>query len=422
VTGQLADEAVVDLYPLHIGAEEDGTCEVGRPDTGVFVALPPEGVELVTWLAEGRSVGEVRKRFAARHGVPPELEEFIDGIEECGFVRQITETMTAQCIADSPSPPVLAASIAPATSGPGRAGHGILLLGGVTPARLRWLLSWPMNLAYAGLWLTVPLILVADPALTPRPSDALLMPDVLLNALVIAVIAWTLVLAHEFAHALAARAVGCTGRLSISRRLWFLVGQTELADVRTVPRRRRYAPYLAGMTWDLTVMLGCLSAELIGVTARLPRTIVYTLCLTLVYQFSVFMRTDVYYVIANWLRLGDLMGDTRKLLANAASQLLRNPLQHDLDGIPHRELRIIRWYAVYYVLGSTLVTGGFLLLSTPAVIRMIRIAVAGISTGPATVSCWEGTGFLALVTLQFGTLALVSHWERRHRQRGLGQA
>jgi putative peptide zinc metalloprotease protein len=418
VTGQLADDAVVDLFPLHIGAQEDGAYEVGRPDTGVFVALPPEGVDLVTWFAEGTSVREVKERFTARYGLAPELEDFVDGIGECGFVRQITATATAPHSAASPAPG-LASSAGPAAIGPAAAGEtarGILLLGAVSPARLQWLLSTPAKLAFAGLWLTVPVILVAEPALAPRPSDALLTSNVLLNALLIAVIAWTLVLAHEFAHALAARAVGCTGRLSISRRMWFLVGQTELADVRTVPRRRRYAPYLAGMTWDLTVILGCLSAELAGATAQLPRTVIYTLCLTLIYQFSVFMRTDIYYVIANWLRLGDLMGDTRHLVANVTRQLLGQPPQHDLTGVPDRELRIIRWYAVYYIAGSALVTAGFLLLSIPAVIRMTRIAVAGISAGPTTAGGWEGTGFLALVLFQFGTLAFVSRQERRQQR------
>jgi putative peptide zinc metalloprotease protein len=392
----LVDDAVVTLFPLHIGAEEDGACEVGRPDTGYFVSLPLEGVALVTWLGEGLPLAAVRERFSARYGVVPDLEDFLSGIEECGFVRSIGDR-----------------AVGPLTA---PASRGIPLLASVSPQRLRWLLSRPMRAVYILLWISVPLAMLADPVLAPRPSDALLVHNVLLNALLVAVIAWTLVMAHEFAHATAARAVGCTGRFSISRRLWFLVGQTELTDVRTLPRRSRYAPYLAGMTWDLLVLLGCLCAELAGIRAELPRTVAYTLCLMLIYQFSVFMRTDIYYVIANWLRLGDLMGDTQRLVANMAQHMLRRPPSRDITSVPARELRIIRWYAVYYLLGSACVTAAFLLLSVPALVRMLKIAVADMAPGPAVLRFWSGAGFAGLVFIQFGTLTFLTLIDLRRRR------
>ena len=46
-TMTLSDSSVVGLHPLHIGEERDGETEVGRPETGVFVSLPAEGVALV---------------------------------------------------------------------------------------------------------------------------------------------------------------------------------------------------------------------------------------------------------------------------------------------------------------------------------------------------------------------------------------
>jgi hypothetical protein len=48
---------------------------------------------------------------------------------------------------------------------------------------------------------------------------------------------------------------------------------------------------------------------------------------------------------------------------------------------------------------------------------MVRLAVDGVHTGPGNPHAWEGIGFLALVAIQFGTLALVSYldWSRGRR-------
>ncbi|MEV7986786.1 hypothetical protein [Micromonospora sp. NPDC085948] len=397
MTSALTDTAVVRLYPLHIGESEDGVCEVGRVDTGDFVELPAEGVDLVRWLGAGLPLGEVRRRFADRYGTEPDLADFLDGIASCGFLRVDATTGEAG---------------APAT-GATADRRGIAVLANLPPHRVSWLLAPPMRLLYVGGWLTVPVLLVLVPSLRPTPADAFLLEGVLANALVVAMVAWMLVLLHELAHAATVRALGVTGRLSISRRLWFLVAQTEMSAVRSVPRRRRYAPYLAGLTWDLLLMSVCLVLQLAGMHERLVRGVVYTLTLSVVYQFLVFMRTDIYYVLGNWLRLGDLMGDTRRWLANQLRRLVGRDPGHDLGGVPSRELRIIRWYAPFYLLGSLAVTAALLALTAPAMVTMVRLAVDGIDAPVDGLAFWNGVGFLALVALQLATFGWVLVTERR---------
>ncbi|MFF0151780.1 hypothetical protein [Micromonospora sp. NPDC005203] len=401
MTSTLTDTAVVRLYPLHIGESEDGVCEVGRVDTGTFVELPAEGVDLVRWLGAGLPLGEVRRRFADRYGTEPDLADFLDGIASCGFLLVDATTGHAGAPATGAGSPATADR------------RGMAVLANLPPHRVSWLLAPPMRLLYVGSWLTVPVLLVLVPSLRPIPADAFLLDGVLANALVVAMVAWVLVLLHELAHAATVRALGVTGRLSISRRLWFLVAQTEMSAVRSVPRRRRYAPYLAGLTWDLLLMSVCLVLQLAGVHERLVRGVVYTLTLSVVYQFLVFMRTDIYYVLGNWLRLGDLMGDTRRWLANQLRRLVGRDAGHDLGGVPARELRIIRWYAPFYLLGSLAVTAALLALTAPAMVTMVRLAVDGIDAPVDGLAFWNGVGFLALVALQLATFGWVLVTERR---------
>ncbi|MEU8210968.1 hypothetical protein AB0B85_17440 [Micromonospora sp. NPDC049044] len=397
MTSTLTDTTVVRLYPLHIGESEDGVCEVGRVDTGEFVELPAEGVDLVRWLGAGLPLGEVRRRFTDRYGTEPDLADFLDGIASCGFLRLDATTGDGG---------------APAT-GAEAPRRGVAVLANLSPRRVSWLLAPPMRVLYVGGWLTAPLLLALVPSLRPTPADAFLLDGVLANALVVAMVAWVLVLLHELAHAATVRALDVTGRLSISRRLWFLVAQTEMSAVRSVPRRRRYAPYLAGLTWDLLLMSACLVLQLAGVHERLVRGVVYTLTLSVVYQFLVFMRTDIYYVLGNWLRLGDLMGDTRRWLANQVRRLVGRDPGSDLGGVPARELRIIRWYAPFYLLGSLAVTAALLALTVPAMATMVRLAIDGLDAPVDGLAFWNGVGFLALVALQLATFGWVLVTERR---------
>ncbi|MEU3454980.1 hypothetical protein ABZ671_15470 [Micromonospora sp. NPDC006766] len=403
MTSTIVDTAVVRLHPLHIGDVEDGVCEVGRADTGVFVELPVEGVDLIRWIGDALPLGEVRRRFVERYGGEPDLADFLDGIASCGFVR---EAAGVESSAGEAAAPGQAAGGEPPR-------RGLALLANLPQRRVAWLLTPPMMVAYLAAWLAVPAMLLWQPTLRPAPADAFLLDRVLANALAVAAIAWTLVLLHEMAHAVAVRALGVTGRLSLSRRLWFMVAQTEMSGVRSVPRRRRYAPYLAGLTWDLLLMAGCLGLQLAGFGGRPIRTVAYTLTLSVVYQFLVFMRTDMYYVLGNWLRLGDLMGDTRRWLANLANRLVGRPPRHDLSGVPDREIRIIRWYAPVYLLGSLAVTAALLALTLPAMIKMVGLALTGLGAPVDGVAFWDGLGFVTLVALQLTTFGWIVVTERR---------
>lgn len=401
----MTDDAVITLHPLHIGADENGEREVGRVDTGMFVALPAEGVALLEWLSTGLTMSEAQARFAERYGSTPDLADFLAGIGECGFIAAVNGVPYDSAGQPAPEPV-----------------RGVTLLGGVRQEWVAWLLTPPMRLLYWAVWLTVAVLLLSHTELLPRGSDALVFDRVLPSAIFLGVVGWVLVLLHECAHAIAARAIGCTGRLSVSRRLYFLVAQTDVSGVRTVPRNRRYAVFLAGMTWDLSIVVCCLAAELAGATGtgqRLARAGVYLLLVALIFQFLVFMRTDVYYALANWLRLGNLMENTRHLLSNRTRRMLRRAPRHDLGAVPARELRIVRWYAPFYLLGSAAAIAVFALLAVPAFVPMVEIAVRGITGAAGPAGFWDGTGFIALIATQFVTLGWVWIHERRLSTRGL---
>lgn len=396
------DERVVELQPLHIG--EEG--EVGRPETGVFVELPPEGVDLIRWLAAGLPLGEVKRRFADRYGQAPDLEEFLSGIAECGFVRESPE---------EPETPTGMPERSTARPAPPRGWH---LLAGLPAERVSWVLARPMKVLYAAIWLGVPVLLALRPGLVPSPADAWLHPSVIVNGLALTLLGWTLVLLHELAHLVALRAVGCSGSVVLSHRLHFLVAQANMTAVRTIPRARRYGPYLAGMTWDATVLMGSLLLRAAGAGGPLPGALAYLAGMHLAFQLAFFMRTDVYYVFTNLFRLGNLMEDTRRFIADLVRRGLRRPARHDLTRIPARELRLVRWYGVFLVLGVAITLGQLGLYGAPVLVRFAGESAAGLARGVTSPAFWDAAAFLGMTAANFGLLAYVMVRDRRDRLAG----
>lgn len=391
------DQHTARLYPLHIGEIEDGAAEVGRPETGVFVSLPEPGILLIQDMQRGLTLAEVSANFAQRYGEPPDLDDFLATLTECGFVRPVgEESVEAEGVADS--------AVGPAAPQM----RGWRLLGSVPTERVAWLVSRPALVIWAMVWVAVPVVMAVRPDLIPAGTDGRLGLGVAADAVGLTIISWSLLLAHEAAHLIAVRAHGCTGVLRISNRLHLLVAETDMSSVRALPRRQRYVPYLAGMTFTMTALLLTLLARMAGWTSQPIRAVGFLCLVTLLLELAFFMRTDVYYVIVTWLRLGNLMADTWQYLGNQLARLIRRPQPYDLSAVPARELRIVRWYSLFMVSGVAIFVGQFLMLGLPLLISFVRDATSKVAAGPGTVGFWDAVVLLLLAVAHFGTLGVVS--------------
>jgi putative peptide zinc metalloprotease protein len=397
----LSDGTVVTLHPLSIARGPNGDHEIGRAETGVYISVPAEGADLISWLQAGLPLGTVRQQFANRYGEPPDIEDFITGLTACEFVQSIDGR---RLTADEEAPPPT-----------GSARRGWRLLDALPAERVAWLLSPPMRVLYWSIWLVIPAVFLLRRDLVPSASDAILHPRMTVNVVILAVVGWILVFLHELAHLLTARARGCGGSLTVSHRLYFLVAQTDLSAVRALPHNQRCAPYLAGMTWDMGVVLACTLLRMMNVLPDLAAAVAYLALVSVVFQCAFFMRTDIYLVFVNRLRLGNLMQDTRHWLVNLAHRLLRRPLPYDLSRIPSREIRIIRYYAAFYCAGVLVLLGVLLVVGVPLLMQLLRRAVTDIAQGPTHIAFWDGTALLLFVTLNVSLLIAVT-W-RDHRMR-----
>ncbi|MDQ3932397.1 MAG: hypothetical protein M3252_06130 [Actinomycetota bacterium] len=147
--------------------------------------------------------------------------------------------------------------------------------------------------------------------------------------------------------------------LGISTRLYFVVLETTLDGLVTVPRRRRYLRLLAGMLADLVAAAAFTMAaaalgpdEDLSLVGRVCLAVAFSTLVRLAWQLCLPLRTDLCQLASTLARCLDLHTTTRQLLANRANRLLgrHHRLVNENDWHP-RDRRAARWYAPLLVAG-----------------------------------------------------------------------
>ena len=127
---------------------------------------------------------------------------------------------------------------------------------GTRPAARPRLFSSPAWVLYAAVLCAAVLVCVLDGAMLPRTGNVFFTGSLVMVAVAVFAGQLALTLLHEAFHVLAGRRLGIRSRIRISRRLYFVVLETNLDGLAVVERRRRYVPILAGLVADALAVAG----------------------------------------------------------------------------------------------------------------------------------------------------------------------
>ncbi|GAB7185261.1 hypothetical protein ATKI12_5092 [Kitasatospora sp. Ki12] len=370
--------ATADLafHPLTFVTERDGTL-VGRPDTGSFALLPEDGAALLRRLADGMPPAEAAAWYEAVYGEPVDLADFIETMRDLGFVHE-----------------------------PGAAAEPV-------PVRLQaWGRAMFSPLAWGCYALITALAIAAmihEPRLQPHTRNLFFVPSLVAVEVTLAALQMPLMLWHEGWHVLAGRRLGLPTGLGVGRRLYFVVFETRLNALFGVRPAQRYLPFLAGMLGEV-VLFGALTLAAAADLAtgpswagRLALAVAYVILPRLAWQFLIFLRTDLYYVLATALGCADLH--------EVGSAYLRHRLGRGgwaEDRWTARERALAPWYALLTAIGTAvlLVTAVFTVV-LPAVTFARRLAdgIAHRSLGDGRL--WDAAVALLVIVVQVVVLPLL---------------
>ncbi|MDQ0406112.1 hypothetical protein ABVB69_21350 [Streptomyces sp. NPDC000349] len=306
-----------------------------------------------------------------------------------------------------------------------------------TPPRasLPWLRPHQVRLALhpalpvlVGVLLTAAVVvLFRRPDLVPGYRDLLWSPHGSVVLLSGAAAGWTLLLAHELAHLVTARAAGVPGRMRLGTRLQFLVMQTDISGIELAPRRHRLTAYLSGTALNLSVassLVLALTPTDTGTTAhRLLAAALLLSLLPLPFQCMVFTRTDFYFVLQDLTGCRDLYGDGLAYARYRWRRLLRVPrVRPRTPGatraddpsarLPPHERRAVRLYSVVLVVGTAACLTFMAVVTIPVDVALLVRAARGL--GPEHGLARNADAAAVLVTLGgVNVLWLVTWWRNR---------
>jgi len=317
----------IDFHELR--ARKDGPeWIIGRMDTGRVVALPEEGARAVRLLQAGHSPNSAAARIKAELGLSVHIGHLVDDLAGLGLVAAVDGRPVPAEQPPRPTLPRLRARHTRWSLNPWL--HGavcLVILSGATTALLdaRVRPSW-QNVLWSGHG---SFVIVSEVALT-----------------------WPLIMLHELAHLITARAAGVRGRIKLGTRLQFLVVQTQVAGVWLCERRVRLTVYLSGIAVTLAIVAGSVLIQEAAGPNRLLQLVALNEAVSVALEFMVFMRTDIYFVLQDLLSCRNLYGDASAYCRFLVRSLTGRSGTDPTARLEPRERRRVRWYAMCMVLGS----------------------------------------------------------------------
>ena len=411
--------ARVQFFPL-LKRQEGEEYMVGRPEINAFIFLPAEGVALIELLEQGKTLAEAAQAFHERFGETPDVVEFV-------------ETLAAEQFVQSSSTGDLPQATAATVQATPAAGH----FSGIPQQMAAKFFVRPLLWLYGVYIAGAVALVILQPQYVPRSIDQLWHPLVMVSSLGMIAGSFSFAFMHEFFHLLATRAKGVPARLGISRRMLTLVAVTDISGLYAVEPKERFLPYMAGMLWDALAgstfiyVLALSDAgifSLAGVGYALCKAGVILCTMRLVWQVQVHLKSDVYFVVANWLRTRNLQADSIGYLRNLWDRMRGRIPQYDLSAIPSRERMLVQRYAIllvgllgFYWVSFVYLQLPFLLKTVPAAARHV---LAGWSENPAAFG--DSILYLAMLGFNYGMLLWVTVRDRRqqrsqHVEQGVAQ-
>ena len=259
------------------------------------------------------------------------------------------------------------------------------------------------------------LFIIDYETLLPSYRDTFVFTHIDLSLLLFFIVSWLLVFIHELAHYFAVSAYGKKMKLQLSVRWFWIVIEADMNSLWLIPRNHRYIPFLAGFFWDVLILNTSLIISLFienGLFLNILKMISLIQFYKILWQFIIFLRTDFYYVIINYLGISNLTKGSISYLLRKFSHSQKN----FFDKFNNREQRICKRYSYLYLISIVIMSYLFFSLSLPATIYAIRESFQNISTfNMNNLIFWDSSIVLSIFLLEL-VLWIIGGYQKWRRE------
>jgi hypothetical protein len=380
------------VIPLTIQKEGEDLYVIGSVDLGDFYQFPEQGVKILNMLEAGDTASTIKSRFAAEDAETVDVDDFIDQLASIGFIHPEEEKQSIQSRARADS----------------RTRRWVFSL---DPRIANAIFSTPALLCYLAIVAYSFASAIRDPELRINFSAFYTDTNRTPLLLLIAVLSLTRVVLHELGHMIALARHGIKSEYGVGNRLWDIVAEADLTGLLTLPKSQRYFPMLAGMLVDVLCMsLFTILLQLLfhydppRLAVQVVQACVLEATLSIAWQFNIFVKTDIYYVLCNYFSSSDLDKDARAYLNNVLYLVTLGRFGNRAVTTNFRNLMVLRVFSLIWLFGrilSLLILFGVFL---PTIWRYIESASGLLRAGSA--SFWIACDMITYASITLSFLAV----------------
>jgi putative peptide zinc metalloprotease protein len=375
----------VTLFDFAIHQDEEKFI-VEEKHSGDFFEMSIVAVEAIKLLDQGKSIGETERTLMAAY--PQEeikMEDFISQLLELKFLKTIDKTE----IGDS--------TLEKNTKG------FLWIKTSVGKIYFNRFSGIVFKLSLLGSIL----LFILNPSLFPHYKDIFWYDFMFLNIILFASVSVFLVLIHEAGHILAARSYGIPVKLNIGHRLFFPVLESDVSSAWKLSRDKRNTIYLGGLSFDIVILFLSLVIQQYflredeGVFNAIITIVIFNICIRVLYQCCIYMKTDLYFVLENNTGLYNLMEEGLEYLKR---KVIFSRKDDKKIG------SFVKAFSVFYLFGISITIFLFLFYYIPQLLFSIDLAITSMAGPINTFKFWDGTVFL--LQLSIVLFLLLFSWMR----------
>jgi hypothetical protein len=346
-------DTIYQTIPLSIQRDDD-IFIVGNIALGDFYQFPEAAIHIMAPMRQGATIAEIRSILGeAAHDI--DIDEFVATLLEIGFAHP--------------------------------RGYAPLVSREVLPIEQEWLFfqssqrlacllfGRPALMAYVSLVGIAGWCMIRFPVARIDPGSFYIEHGFTATLLLLMALSSMTTGMHELGHLLAAARHGIPSRLSIGNRLWNIVAEADLSGILSLPKRQRYMPLAAGMLVDvvniaiLTIVVSLWARnDDSGFLMQLLHALTLQISVTIVWQFNIFLKTDVYFLLCTWFNHPNLDNDARAYLGSWQHRLTFGRYGA-VSERSYRSLAMVRGFTFVWLAGRAMAVATLFGIFVPTMIR-----------------------------------------------------
>lgn len=375
--------SIVDLCPLQIRQDKKNFI-VENILSGDFFEMPAVCIDAITMIDEDLPLYQVEEVLKQKY--PHEqvdVVSFVEDLLELGLVSSIDGESLARRTLNKKQ-----------LSG----------LNWISPKVGRFFFNRYSSILYSLTFLVSIVLTALKPELFPVYDDVFLFDLMIFNIFVFLSLSFILVVVHEIGHVLAIRAEDLPTKIELGHRLFFIVLETDMSRVWSLQPEKRNRLYLAGMYFDVVVLFLALLVQILFVNhflvVGIAKMVVISTFIRIIYQFCVYMKTDMYYVLENLSGCYNLMESGQIFLKRWIPFLPIDEKGPTFEG----EEKLVRPYALFYLFGVMVTITIAIFYNFPLIIHAGILVLPGFMEPASSIYFWDATVFFLQFILMFGLL------------------